>query len=651
MNESNNPANAISCCGPETTAPKNKKSAFFEWIDWKRPLFSLALLLGAIPMEFGAGGYFFSGWLRLLWYVMAYLPVALPVLSRAWTLIRKGEVFTEFFLMGLATLGAFAIGEYPEGVAVMLFYAVGELFQEAAVKKAKGNIQALLDMRPDRVAVWRNGQLHLVAPETVNPGETVQYKAGERVALDGKLQGEGGLFNTAALTGESLPRLIGAEEDVLAGMVILDRVVDIRVTKPFQESTIARILKLVQGAAARKAKTEQFIRKFANVYTPMVTYLAMSLVVVPWFFVPEYDFSTWLYRALVFLVISCPCALVISIPLGYFGGIGAASKNGILFKGSNFLDLMAKVNTVVMDKTGTLTRGTFEVVKTVSTGGSTDESWKSLAVALEQYSMHPIARSIVAHITPSPDLQDKLPVVSEQIEIAGMGVSGKVGNKAVIVGNHRLMLQQEVKGVKTVEEPGRSVVHVAIDGIHQGYFMIADTLKVDAKKTISDLQKCGIKEFFILSGDRQEVTDSVAKELGIPQAFGGLLPEQKADKLTSIQSEPGRIVAFVGDGINDAPVLALADIGIAMGGLGSDVAIETADVVIQTDQPSKIAKAIQISRFTRKVVWQNILLAFGVKLTVLILGASGMASMWEAVFADVGVALLAILNAVRIQYR
>ncbi|EON78525.1 Lead, cadmium, zinc and mercury transporting ATPase [Lunatimonas lonarensis] len=649
MNESKNPASDISCCEPEITAPKNKKSAFFEWKDWKHPLFSLALLLGAIPLEFGAGGYFFSGWVRPLWYVMAYLPVALPVLSRAWSLIRKGEVFTEFFLMGLATLGAFAIGEYPEGVAVMLFYAVGELFQEAAVKKAKGNIQALLDMRPDRVTVWRNGQLHLVAPETVNPGETVQYKAGERVALDGKLQGEGGLFNTAALTGESLPRLIGTEEDVLAGMVILDRVVDIRVTKPFQESTIARILKLVQGAAARKAKTEQFIRKFAKVYTPMVTYLALALVVVPWFFVPEYDFSTWLYRALVFLVISCPCALVISIPLGYFGGIGAASKNGILFKGSNFLDLMAKVNTVVMDKTGTLTRGTFEVVKTVSTGGSLDESWKSLAADLERSSMHPIARSIVTHIT--PNLQDKLPVVSEQIEIAGMGIIGKIGNKAVIVGNHRLMLQQEVQGMITVVEPGRSVVHVAIDGIHQGYFLIADTLKVDAKKAISDLQKCGIKELFILSGDRQHVTDSVAKELGITQAFGELLPEEKANLLTSIQSTPNRIVAFVGDGINDAPVLALADVGIAMGGLGSDVAIETADVVIQTDQPTKIAKAIQIGRFTRQVVWQNILLAFGVKLAVLILGATGMASMWEAVFADVGVALLAILNAVRIQYR
>ncbi|MCC5938082.1 MAG: cadmium-translocating P-type ATPase [Lunatimonas sp.] len=649
MNESISPTNRISCCEPEKPMQKPGKPVYLKWEDWKRPLFSLVLLLGAIPLEIAAGEYFFYGWIRLIWYVLAYLPVAFPVLSRAWDLIWKGEVFTEFFLMGIATLGAFAIGEYPEAVAVMLFYAVGELFQEAAVKKAKGNIQALLDMRPDQVAVWREGKLHAVAPEQVNPGEVVRYKAGERVALDGLLQGEGGLFNTAALTGESLPRAIRPEEEVLAGMVILDRVVDIRVTKPFQESAIARILKLVQGASARKAKTEQFIRKFAKVYTPMVTYLALALVVVPWFFVPEYDFSTWLYRALVFLVISCPCALVISIPLGYFGGIGAASKNGILFKGSNFLDLMAKVNTVVMDKTGTLTKGIFEVVKTVTTGGSDDESWKSMAATLEQSSLHPVARSIVAHVSSGP--MENLPEVTEQLELAGMGISGKVGHQTVLVGNHPWMQQHHVGGVNDTVDPGTSTIHVAINGIHQGYFLIADTLKADAKTAITDMKRWGVQEFFILSGDRQEVTDSVAKELGIPQAFGGLLPEQKADKLTSIQSEPGRIVAFVGDGINDAPVLALADIGIAMGGLGSDAAIETADVVIQTDQPSKIAKAIQISRFTRKVVWQNILLAFGVKLTVLILGASGMASMWEAVFADVGVALLAILNAVRIQYR
>ncbi|WP_373289273.1 MULTISPECIES: heavy metal translocating P-type ATPase [Echinicola] len=568
-----------------------------------------------------------------------------PVLVKGWKSILKGDVFTEFFLVGIATLGAFAIGEYPEGVAVMLFYAIGELFQDAAVNRAKRNIKALLDIRPDSVSVQRNGQMVIVHPEEVQTGETIQVKPGEKVPLDGEMLREKSSFNTSALTGESKPATYNKGENVLAGMVNLDRLIELKVTRRFNESSLARILELVQNATARKSKTEQFIRKFARVYTPIVTFLAVGLTFLPYFFIENYVFEDWLYRVLIFLVISCPCALVISIPLGYFGGIGAASRKGILFKGSNFLDLMTRVNTVVMDKTGTLTRGVFEVQKAVTMDGITTD-WLSLAAAMESKSTHPIAKAVTEY---TKKQGGKISEPEQQEEIAGHGLKGKVNSKHLLIGNQKLM---DKEGIVTCADAARevnTVIHVAVDQKYAGYLVIADELKADAAQAINALHKSGVRELIMLSGDKDAVTQQVAKSLGIDKAFGDLLPEQKVEKVEELKKDTSRVIAFVGDGINDAPVLALADVGMAMGGLGSDAAIETADVVIQTDQPSKIATAIQIGKQTKRIVWQNISLAFGVKVIVLALGAGGLATMWEAVFADVGVAFLAILNAIRIQ--
>ncbi|GGF42419.1 heavy metal translocating P-type ATPase [Echinicola vietnamensis] len=577
--------------------------------------------------------------------MLAYLPVGWPVLVKGWKSILKGDVFTEFFLVGIATLGAFAIGEYPEGVAVMLFYAIGELFQDAAVNRAKRNIKALLDIRPDSVSVQRNGQMVIVHPEEVQTGETIQVKPGEKVPLDGEMLREKSSFNTSALTGESKPATYNKGENVLAGMVNLDRLIELKVTRRFNESSLARILELVQNATARKSKTEQFIRKFARVYTPIVTFLAVGLTFLPYFFIENYVFEDWLYRVLIFLVISCPCALVISIPLGYFGGIGAASRKGILFKGSNFLDLMTRVNTVVMDKTGTLTRGVFEVQKAVTMDGITTD-WLSLAAAMESKSTHPIAKAVTEY---TKKQGGKISEPEQQEEIAGHGLKGKVNSKHLLIGNQKLM---DKEGIVTCADAARevnTVIHVAVDQKYAGYLVIADELKADAAQAINALHKSGVRELIMLSGDKDAVTQQVAKSLGIDKAFGDLLPEQKVEKVEELKKDTSRVIAFVGDGINDAPVLALADVGMAMGGLGSDAAIETADVVIQTDQPSKIATAIQIGKQTKRIVWQNISLAFGVKVIVLALGAGGLATMWEAVFADVGVAFLAILNAIRIQ--
>ena len=617
-------------------------SAFVQ--EWGNALFSLAMLLAGIAFDY-FGLSFFSGIIRLGWYVLAYLPVGLPVLIKGVKLITRGDVFTEFFLMGIATLGAFSIGEYPEGVAVMLFYTVGELFQHAAVRKARSNIKALLDIRPQSAAVVRDGKNVIVHPGEVAVGEFIQVKPGEQVPLDGDLLSEKALFNTAALTGESMPVEYTKGKKILAGMVNLDRLIELKVTSEYTKSAISRILELVQNAASRKAKTEQFIRKFARIYTPVVTFLALALVLIPWLLVDDYVFRDWLYRALVFLVISCPCALVISIPLGYFGGIGAASSRGILFKGSNFLDLMAEVNTVVMDKTGTLTKGLFSVQKVSATDNASAE-WLEFAAAVEQKSTHPIARAVVAFvhekrlIVPEPESQE---------ELSGMGLKGIVKGHEVLAGNGRLMSKFGISIVPEAEQEVNAVVHIAVDGMYAGYLVIADELKDDAKDAIRALRAIGVKELVMLSGDKSSVTKEVARQLGIESAYGDLMPEQKAQKLEELKKQADRRIAFVGDGINDAPVLALADVGIAMGGLGSDVAIETADVVIQNDQPSRIALAKNIGRQTKKIVWQNIALAFGIKVIVLVLGAGGLATMWEAVFADVGVALLAILNAIRIQ--
>lgn len=613
------------------------------WKEYLPAIISFVMLIVGILFDNYIKPGFFTKYVRIAWYIIAYLPVGFPVMKDAVKAIANKEFFTEFFLMTVATVGAFSIGEYPEGVAVMLFYAIGELFQTAAVNRAKRSIKALLDIRPDKAFVKKDGGFVETDPAKVQVGDIVQIKAGEKVPLDGELLSEGSTFNTAALTGESQPSSINKGETVLAGMINQGKVIELKVTKLFNDSSLARILTLVQEATTRKAKTEQFIRKFSKIYTPIVVFLAIGITTIPYFFVSDYVFSQWLYRALIFLVISCPCALVISIPLGYFGGIGAASRNGILFKGSNFLDLMTKVNTVVMDKTGTLTKGVFKVQEVVSYDIPENE-WLPLAAAVEAQSTHPIAQAVVEKAGEA----SKNVKVDNLEEISGHGLKGTVNGKTVLAGNLKLMVKENIKVDEKVKDVKDTIVVVAVDGKLAGYVTIADEIKEDSADAIKILHEKKI-ETVMLSGDKQAVVDRVAKKIGIDKAFGDLLPEHKVKKVEELKQNKQAVIAFVGDGINDAPVLALSDVGMAMGGLGSDAAIETADVIIQTDQPSKIARAIEIGRVTNKVVWQNIIFAFAVKVVVLALGAGGLATMWEAVFADVGVALLAILNAVRIQ--
>ncbi|MBK8554990.1 MAG: heavy metal translocating P-type ATPase [Lewinellaceae bacterium] len=604
---------------------------------------SLMLLLTGVALDNWLKPAWFSGWLRFVWFGSAYLPVALPVMKEAFEAMRKGSIFNEFTLMSIATLGAFYIGEYAEGVAVMIFYTIGELFQQAAVNRAKRSIKALLDVRPDIVTVLRGDKIFTVSPGEVLPGEFIQVRPGEKVALDGMLESETASFNTAALTGESKPDTKTKGEAVFAGMINLSTVSDIRVTSLFKDSKLSRILEMVQDATARKSKTQLFISRFAKIYTPVVVALAACIALLPYFFVENYVFNDWLYRALVFLVISCPCALVISIPLGYFGGIGLASRNGILFKGSNFLDVMTQINTVVMDKTGTLTMGVFKVQNVDTAPGIEPTKLVQIAAALESKSTHPVALAVVEYAGKSTSNL----AVSEVEEISGHGIRGNVSGQKVLAGNVKMMQKFDIAYPPDVEKIVETFVLIAINGQYSGCITIADEVKDDAKSTIDELHKMGIQTV-MLSGDKSSVVQKVASLLGIDTAFGDLLPEDKVEKVQTLKNE-GRHLAFVGDGVNDAPVVALADAGIAMGGLGSDATIETADIVIQNDQPSKIASAVKIGKITRRIVWQNIGLAMGVKMAVLILGAGGLATLWEAVFADVGVALLAILNAVRVQ--
>lgn len=636
---------SAACCSTEGNHnphenPHHENSNFIK--SYSPAIISFVMLILGIGFDyFDRLEFFQNETVRIIWYSVAYLPVGLPVMKEAFQEILKGKVFTEFTLMIVATIGAFILGEYPEGVAVMLFYAIGELFQNAAVNQAKNNIKTLLDVRPDSANVFRNDQWQTVNPEIVKVGEIIQIKSGEKVPLDGILLSEFSSFNTAALTGESKPDTKRKGEAILAGMLNLEKVIEIQTTKKFEDSSLAKILQMVQEASSRKAKTELFIRKFAKIYTPIVFFLAVGLTFLPYFFVENYVFEQWFYRALIFLVISCPCALVISIPLGYFGGIGAASRNGILFKGSNFLDLMAKVTTVVMDKTGTLTEGAFKV-REIHAIRISENELLDYASSLEMNSTHPIAQAIV-EFHPSR-------LKAENIEeIPGHGLKGIVNGKEILTGNGKLLQRFNVSYHSETDEIAETIVFVAVDGKYAGYITIADEIKQDSRQAVSEMKRNGVSETIMLSGDKDPIVQKVASELKIDKAYGSLLPEDKAEKVRKLKNDPQRIIAFVGDGINDAPVLALSDIGIAMGGMGSDAAIETADVVIQTDQPSKIPMAIKIGRKTRQIVIQNIVLAFGVKLIVLILGAGGCATMWEAVFADVGVAFLAILNAVRIQ--
>lgn len=608
-----------------------------------KPAVSLAMLLAGIIMSAAGVEWFASQTVRLVWYVVAFLPVGLGVMKEAWEHAAKGDVFSEFMLMSVASIGAFVIGEYPEAVAVMLFYCIGETLQDMAVDRARDNIKSLMEFRPDHASVVSGQSVVVKAPADVRPGDIIEVKPGERVPLDGELIGSAAAFNTAALTGESVPRTIEQGGEVLAGMISSDSVVRLRVLRPESQSAVSRILSMVEEASERKAPAELFIRKFARIYTPVVIALAVLTVVVPWLWSLAdagfaYDFDTWFYRALIFLVISCPCALVISVPLSYFGGIGAASKQGILFKGGNYLDAITHIDTVVFDKTGTLTTGEFTVVRV---DGEDRDGLIDIVAAIERGSNHPIAKAIVA-AAKNANL-----TATDVKDVPGYGLTAVVDGHSWAVGTLKLLEREGVAYPAELASVPETIVACAEDGRYEGCLFLADTLKDDACRAVSQLRQNGVGRVEILSGDKQALVDRVAGELKVDKGYGDLLPEGKVSHINEAR-RGGRKVAFVGDGINDAPVLALSDVGIAMGALGADMAIETADVVIQTDQPSKVAAAIRIGRLTRRIVAQNITFAIGVKVLVMAFGLAGMANLWGAVFADVGVALLAVLNSTRI---
>lgn len=620
---------------------------------WVAPAVSLLLLaVGMVAAHTGAE-WFTDGYVRKIWFAVAFLPVGLPVAREAWETMRSGDYFNEFTLMVVSAVGAFAIGEYPEAVAVMLFYTIGETLQHGAVDRATRHIGQLLDTRPERARVLREGGYVEVAAADVIPGETIEVKPGGRIPLDGRLEEAEAQMDTSALTGESLPRTLRRGEEALAGMIATDRTVHLRVSRPFDQSALARILDLVHDASGRKAPTELFIRRFSRIYTPAVIVLAALVVSVPAVVslaVPAfaYSFSEWLYRGLVFLVVSCPCALVVSVPLGYFSGIGAASRLGILFKGGNYLDAMARVNSVMFDKTGTLTTGRFDVVE-VRPADSDLVGLLRLAAAAEQGSTHPVARAIVRY---AESRGVELPHVENIQETSGHGVEAAIDGHSVLVGSAAFLKSRGMQvPTDTIITGAATMVVCAVDGLYAGAFWLADLLKEDAAEAIKQLHDLGVKDIGLLSGDRQEVVNAYAGRLGLTEAHGDLLPEDKARIVENKAQTPGQYVAFVGDGMNDAPVLALSNVGIAMGGLGSDAAIESADVVIETDQPSRVATAIRIGRATRTIVHQNIVGAISIKIVVLAAGALGFASLWAAVFADVGVALLAVLNSVRIFWK
>ena len=620
-----------------TETPSNKPAWLAHW----NLLLSLLILTTVLVLQY-AFDIKLTQPISLAINGVAYLLSGWNVLDLAFRKVKRGDIFNEFVLMSVATIGAFSIGSYSEGVAVMVFYSIGEWFQDAAVNNAKKSIKALLDIRPDRVTVMRDGKTAIIDPKEVKIDEIIQVKPGEKVALDGELFTDSGVFNTAALTGESKPDTKRKGETVLAGMINLDKVSEVQVKSLFKDSKLSKILEMVQDAAGRKSQTQLFISRFAKIYTPIVFALAVAVCLAPFLFVDDYQFKVWFYRALVFLVISCPCALVVSIPLGYFGGIGLASRNGILFKGSNFLDVMTKINMVIMDKTGTLTKGVFKVQKVVAQDFDEKELVRMAAI-LESNSTHPVAKAVVEYA--GNTLKD---LKAENVEeISGLGLKGSVEGKILLAGNVKLLKKFNISYPAEIDQLVDTIVVLAVNEKYAGYITIADEIKEDAKQAVEQMHALKIQTV-MLSGDKQAVVDKVAKTLGIDQAYGDLLPDGKLEKVQGYKTD-GKHIAFIGDGVNDAPVVALADAGIAMGGLGSDATIETADIVIQNDQPSKIVMAIKIGKITRSVVWQNITIAMAIKVVVLVLGAGGVATLWEAVIADVGVALLAILNAVRIQ--
>ncbi|WP_053955997.1 heavy metal translocating P-type ATPase [Inediibacterium massiliense] len=603
----------------------------------------LKLLLGGVIFSIGLMGEF-KGNVELGIFLGAYIIVGGEVIVRALKNIMRGQVFDENFLMTIATFGAFATREFPEGVAVMLFYQVGELFQSIAVNKSRKSITSLMDIRPDFANVKRNGELIKVSPEEVLVNEMIVVKPGEKVPLDGVIAQGKSMVDTSALTGESMPRHVEEGETVLSGFINQRGVICIKVSKEFGESTVSKILELVENASSRKAKAENFITKFAKYYTPAVVIIAAMLAIIPPIFIEGATVVEWLYRASIFLVISCPCALVISIPLGFFGGIGTASKYGILIKGSNYLEALNNVETVIFDKTGTLTQGIFHVTQIDATNGFHKDEVLKYAAYAESYSNHPIAVSIIKEYK-DEIYKDK---INDYEEISGYGIVVSVEGKKILVGNNKLMDHKKIK-FKEIDCVG-TILYIAIDEVYAGSIVIEDTLKEDAIEGIQALKDHQVRNIVMLTGDNKKIANKVANELKVHEVYAELLPHEKVEKLENIdhQKTCGRNIVFVGDGINDAPVLARADIGIAMGGLGSDAAIEAADVVIMTDEPSKIATAIKISKRTKRIVIQNIIFALGVKALVLGLGAFGIATMWEAVFADVGVSVIAILNSMRI---
>lgn len=581
-------------------------------------------------------------WINRAIYLISYIIVGFEILKKAVRNIKRGKVFDENFLMSVATIGAFAIQEFPEAVAVMLFYQIGELFQDYAVDKSRKSISDLMDLRPDYANVLRNGKEEKIDPDGVKIDEIIIVKPGEKVPLDGVIIEGNSFIDTKGLTGEPKPRRVAESDEILSGCINLEGILKIRVKKEYDESTVSKILELVENASSKKSKSEKFITKFAKYYTPIVVIVAVFLALIPPLIIKNATFSDWLYRALSFLVVSCPCALVISIPLSFFGGIGGASKNGILIKGSNYLEALSNLETVVFDKTGTLTEGVFKVQK-INSIGISDEDLLEIAAYAEWYSNHPIAKSVKQEYSKNVE-EVKIKNVKE---ITGKGILASIDEKQVLIGNEKLMQEYNINYEKS-KEVG-TILYIAIDNVFSGTILISDKIKDDSVKCIELIKTNGIKQTIMLTGDKKEIAENISKKLGIDKVHSELLPDEKVKKMEELlkNKTQNKKIAFVGDGINDAPVLALADIGIAMGGLGSDSAIEAADIVIMTDEPSKISIAIKISKKTMKIVRENIIFAITIKIIVLILSALGIATMWEAVFADVGVAIIAILNSLR----
>ena len=629
----------------EATAPvkKDEKAAVYNDEDKKR---TIRLAVGAVVYAIGMALTVFAKLptlAELAFLIVAYVILGWDVVWQAVKNITRGQVFDEHFLMSVSTIGAFAIGEYPEAVAVMLFYQVGEFFQSLAVKRSRKSISDLMDICPDSATVKRNGVLQVVSPESVAVGEIIVVKPGEKIPLDGIVVDGESMLDTKALTGESVPRSIRKGDEALSGCINQSGLLTLKVTKSFGESTVSKITDLVENASARKAPTENFITTFARYYTPVVVGMAAVLAIIPPLVLGG-GWSEWLRRGFVFLIVSCPCALVISIPLTFFGGIGAASKRGVLVKGSNYLEALNKVSVVVFDKTGTLTKGVFEVANIIPAAGYQKEQVLEYAAQAESYSNHPIAKSILATYGKPIDQKQ----FSGFEEISGHGISVMVQGKKVLAGNSKLMESEKIAYAAC--DAAGTKFYVAADGSYVGCILIADEVKPDSKCAIAELKKIGVEKTVMLTGDDERIGKSVADELGLDAYYAQLLPDQKVEKLEMLdkQKRQGSKLAFVGDGINDAPVLARADVGIAMGGLGSDAAIEAADVVLMTDEPSKLVEAIDVAKATKRIVMQNIVITLGIKSVFLVLGALGMAGMWEAVFGDVGVTIIAVLNAMRI---